>query len=92
MQIEAGGEPFDRSEVARDLIRRLDHWYELGRAEGPESLNAAWRDRCEHLGRIVEVTTSQQGTEHGRLDEVHLQNGLTLDVERPTEGGPARAR
>ena len=31
MQIEAGGDPLDRSEVARDLIRRLDYWYDLSR-------------------------------------------------------------
>src|SRR5262249_42762738 len=31
IRIEQGGRALDRSEVARDLIRRLDHWYELVR-------------------------------------------------------------
>ena len=38
MQIEGGGEPFDRSEVARDLIRRLDHWYDASRSRGRRDL------------------------------------------------------
>jgi BirA family biotin operon repressor/biotin-[acetyl-CoA-carboxylase] ligase len=71
------GRPIDRSELARALIRRLDTWYELGHTQGPESLNAPWRDRCEHLGQEVDVTTPQ-GVEHGRLDAVHLQHGLSL--------------
>ena len=31
-EIEGCGTPFDRSEVARDLIRRLDHWYQASRS------------------------------------------------------------
>ena len=52
LQIERGGAPVDRSELARDLIRRLDHWYDLSRRGGPETLNAAWCQRSEHLGRV----------------------------------------
>jgi BirA family biotin operon repressor/biotin-[acetyl-CoA-carboxylase] ligase len=71
--------PVDRSELARDLIRRLDHWYDLGRSEGPGSLNRAWRDRSEHLGRPVCVTT-MDGPLVGRLDDLHLQHGLSLTL------------
>jgi BirA family transcriptional regulator, biotin operon repressor / biotin---[acetyl-CoA-carboxylase] ligase len=73
------GHRVDRSELARSLIRRLDAWYELGRTEGPESLNPSWRDRSEHLGRTVEVTTPG-GTVLGRLDDLHLQHGLSLTL------------
>ena len=45
----------DRSEVARDLIRRLDHWYDASLALGPEIINAPWRARSEHFGRVVRV-------------------------------------
>lgn len=43
------GRPFDRSMLARRLLRRLDHWYALGVASGPDLLDRAWRDRREHL-------------------------------------------
>jgi BirA family biotin operon repressor/biotin-[acetyl-CoA-carboxylase] ligase len=89
IQIERGG-PVDRSEVARDLIRRLDHWYRAVRSVGCAGLNAAWRDRSEHLGRVVRVTYSG-GSRSGRLVDLDLQRGLTLDVERETERGPAQA-
>ena len=36
---------------------RLDAWYGEGLTQGPESLNAPWRDRSEHLGRQVCVVT-----------------------------------
>jgi BirA family transcriptional regulator, biotin operon repressor / biotin---[acetyl-CoA-carboxylase] ligase len=69
----------DRSELARALLRRLDAWYELGRSCGPESLNGAWRDRSEHLGQRVAVATPQ-GLVLGRLDDLHLQHGLSLTL------------
>ncbi|MGE5754129.1 MAG: biotin--[acetyl-CoA-carboxylase] ligase [Planctomycetaceae bacterium] len=71
------GSPIDRSELARALIRRLDAWYERGRADGPQSLNPAWRDRSEHLGRAVRVTTPV-GPVLGRLDDLDIQRGLSL--------------
>jgi BirA family biotin operon repressor/biotin-[acetyl-CoA-carboxylase] ligase len=73
------GRRIDRSELVRALIQRLDVWYELGRASGPESLNPPWRDRSEHLGRLVAVTTPD-GPAHGRLDDLHLQRGILLTL------------
>jgi BirA family biotin operon repressor/biotin-[acetyl-CoA-carboxylase] ligase len=67
----------DRSELARALIRRLDDWYERGRTRGPETLGPAWRDRSEHLGRPVCVTTPA-GPRVGRLDDLDLLRGLML--------------
>lgn len=69
----------DRSELARALIRRLDVWYERGLSEGPGSLNPPWRDRSEHLGKTVEVTTPG-GAVRGRLDDLHLRHGLSLTL------------
>ena len=81
MQIEAAGESFDRSEVARDLIRRLDHWYEASRSRGVEILNAPWQARSEHLGRIVRIATTT-GSLRGRVVEIDLRLGLALAVQR----------
>ncbi len=78
LRILGGGRTFDRSELARDLIRRLDRWYDQGVRDGPASLNAAWRDLSEHLGRRVRVTTPLQ-TLAGRLVDLDFQRGLTLD-------------
>ncbi len=73
------GRRIDRSELARALLQRLDAWYELGRTCGPESLNRPWRDRSEHLGQTVAVATPQ-GPVLGRLDDLHLQHGLSLTL------------
>jgi BirA family biotin operon repressor/biotin-[acetyl-CoA-carboxylase] ligase len=78
LRILSGG-LIDRSELARALIQRLDAWYELGRSQGPESLSRTWRDRSEHLGELVEVTTPE-GPVLGRLEDLHLVHGLTLTL------------
>ena len=79
LQVLRGGTPVDRSELARALIRRLDSWYELGRTGGPETLNPPWRDRSEHLGRAVRVTTPS-GPVLGVLDDLDLRSGLSLTL------------
>jgi BirA family transcriptional regulator, biotin operon repressor / biotin---[acetyl-CoA-carboxylase] ligase len=79
LQIERGGARVDRSELARDLIRRLDHWYDLSRARGPETLNAAWCQRSEHLGRLVKVATSSAHLV-GRLVDLDVRFGVTLEL------------
>ena len=86
LAIERGGEPVDRSEVARDLIGRLDHWYRASRSGGVDALNAPWQSRSEHLGRLVRITTNA-GEMSGRLMEIDLGKGLTLSVadESPRE-------
>jgi len=68
---------FDRSEVARALLRRLDYWYGRGGSEGPDSLDAPVRERSEHLGRLVEVET-HLGLVVGRLDRIEVSRGITL--------------
>jgi BirA family transcriptional regulator, biotin operon repressor / biotin---[acetyl-CoA-carboxylase] ligase len=80
IRIERGGRPADRSEVVRDLIRRLDYWYGLVRSRGCAALNAPWRDRNELLGQVVRVTTPA-GPRSGRLVDIDIRFGLTLDAE-----------
>ena len=80
LQIERGGARVDRSELARDLIRRLDHWYDLSRRGGPETLNAAWCRRSEHLGRLVRVATPSASVV-GRLVDLDVRLGVTLELQ-----------
>jgi BirA family biotin operon repressor/biotin-[acetyl-CoA-carboxylase] ligase len=79
IRIERGGLPVDRSEVARDLIRRLDYWYDAVRSQGSAALNAPWRDRNELLGQAVRVSTPS-GPHSGRLIDLDVRLGLTLDL------------
>lgn len=76
------GRDFDRSELARDLLRRLDRRYDETLRHGPASLSAAWRSRCEHLGRPVRILTSSEALE-GTLADVDFARGLTII---PTRG------
>ncbi len=80
LRIERDGTTLDRSEVARDLIRRLDHWYDASLSFGCETLNASWCARSEHFGRIVRVATAS-GPRTGRLVDLDVRNGLTLAIE-----------
>jgi len=97
LQIVRGGEPVDRSELTRDLIRHLDHWYDTGRSRGALTLNAPWCARSEHLGRLVQVATPA-GTLVGRLVDLDLRLGLTLaigtgpDPESLEDGAPPLTR
>src|SRR5262249_52621914 len=79
-----GGAPLDRSALARELIRRLDHWYEISQTFGCASLNHAWRDHSEHLGQTVQVTTPA-GTQTGRLVDLDVQLGVTLALDAPAD-------
>jgi BirA family biotin operon repressor/biotin-[acetyl-CoA-carboxylase] ligase len=81
------GRTVDRSELARSLVRRLDALYETARNEGPRALSAAWRERCEPLGRLVRVETPN-GTKSGILRaldpfhdlEIRLADGSSVAV------------
>jgi BirA family biotin operon repressor/biotin-[acetyl-CoA-carboxylase] ligase len=87
LQIERHGAPVDRSDLARELIRRLDHWYDLSRCVGPETLSAEWCKRSEHLGEIVTVGTSS-ATVVGRLVDLDVRLGVTIELcglEGPVE-------
>lgn len=72
------GRPVDRSEVARRILQRLDHWYTLGLEAGPDSLDAPIRSRSEHLGRKVRVETAA-GPFVGRLGRIEVGRGITID-------------
>ncbi len=81
LQIEREGAPVDRSELARDLIRRLDYWYDLVLHGGPETLNSAWCQRSEHLGQEVTVATPSARIV-GRLVDLDVRFGVTLQFDQ----------
>lgn len=93
IQIERSGLLADRSELARDLIRRLDQWYDASCRDGASVLNSSWRARSELLGQVVRVaTTSAVFT--ARLVDLDVSLGLTLDLQNvsgppPADSGPA---
>jgi BirA family biotin operon repressor/biotin-[acetyl-CoA-carboxylase] ligase len=74
------GTRFDRSDLARELIARLDQLYDFAVSAGTESLDAAWSDRLEQRGLPVVIDTSA-GKITGRLTEASLARGLTLQPE-----------
>jgi BirA family transcriptional regulator, biotin operon repressor / biotin---[acetyl-CoA-carboxylase] ligase len=85
IRIEREGLPVDRSALTRDLIRRLDYWYDTSRSQGAGALNDCWRARSEHLGRIVRVETPA-GRLVGRLIDIDLGLGLTMDFNSEPDG------
>lgn len=83
------GAVIDRSELARDLIRRLDALYQESRRLGPGCLNERWRARSEHLGRRVRIETAS-GVVTGRLDDLDLQDGLSVTGRHAASRIPLR--
>jgi BirA family biotin operon repressor/biotin-[acetyl-CoA-carboxylase] ligase len=82
IQIERGGTPADRSELARDLIRRLDYWYSMSYSHGADVLNPSWRARSEILGKVVRVVSTSASIT-ARLVDLDVRLGVTLE---PTNG------
>ena len=70
------GRRVDRSEVARDLIARLDALYGEAVDRGPGPLDRAWADRSEHLGRVAVETPG--GRFVGRLADLGLIRGAVI--------------
>jgi BirA family biotin operon repressor/biotin-[acetyl-CoA-carboxylase] ligase len=89
--IERDGAGVDRSELARDLIRRLDHWYDRIRALGPESVSSVWFERSEHRGCLIVVSTPRNRFV-GRLVDLSLCTGVTIEPSSAESGSqPSRA-
>ena len=78
LQIEGGGAPIDRSEVARDLIRRLDHWYDASRSRGIEILNLPGKPGASTWAGSSGSQPRRRLS--GRLVDIDLRLGLTLAV------------
>jgi BirA family biotin operon repressor/biotin-[acetyl-CoA-carboxylase] ligase len=75
--LRLAGRKFDRSQIVRWLLLRLDHWYGLGLNEGPASLDPPVRSRSEHVGRDVRVATTT-GVVEGRLETIEVGRGIVI--------------
>ncbi len=71
------GSAWDRSELARDLIKRLDDLYLEGIESGPSCLAERWARRLEPMGRDI-ILKTRQGEVAGRLVEADLIRGLRI--------------
>jgi len=80
------GRRLDRSEVVRNLIRRLDHYYDQSITYGPDWLNGRYGHYSEHRGHLVEVQVGPE-LRRGRLVDLDLRTGLLLGLN---DGGAAR--
>ncbi len=71
------GEPLDRTEIVRGLLRRLDGWVARVEAADLDALHTAWRDRCAMINqRIVVDSGGRQVT--GRVLDISPLEGLIL--------------
>jgi BirA family transcriptional regulator, biotin operon repressor / biotin---[acetyl-CoA-carboxylase] ligase len=82
LQVETPGhDPLDRSQIARDVIRSLDRWYNLCLCDGMGTLSEAWSTASEHLGQTMRVETHDR-TLVGVVSGLDLRHGLALDDAR----------
>ena len=69
---EVAGRPIDRNAFAARFLNFLERWIDTYRADGPEAVVAAWRERDGLRGRFVEVRdeeTSSRGIARGVSDD-----------------------
>lgn len=81
----------DRSELARELIERVDVLYDDVLREDAGVLGRLYQERSEHLGKVVRVVTGS-GPVVGRLLELDFERGLWLQVETAGSSGEQRRR
>jgi len=74
---EHTGEPVERIELARAVLRRLDAWVCRIQDRRLEGLREAWRARC---AMVHERLTVQCGGRRyaGRVQDIHPLEGLVL--------------
>ena len=73
------GTIFDRSDVARRLILRLDRHYRDAVERGVEALGATWKRRLEAIGRFVSADAAGRSI-RGRLIDADLSTGLRIEA------------
>jgi BirA family biotin operon repressor/biotin-[acetyl-CoA-carboxylase] ligase len=74
---EHSGEPVERIELARAILRRLDAWVCCIQDRRLEELREAWRGRCAMIHERVAVQCG--GRRYvGRAEDIHPLEGLVL--------------
>jgi BirA family biotin operon repressor/biotin-[acetyl-CoA-carboxylase] ligase len=79
------GKDVDRDAFTADYLNALDHWARRFRAEGPEPIIEAWRDRDILTGRQVQVRGGRDGSFVGRVIGVD-HHGLLVVRDALGEG------
>jgi BirA family biotin operon repressor/biotin-[acetyl-CoA-carboxylase] ligase len=80
----AGGRPVSRAQFARTLLEQLDVLYAEFLRHGPAPLLAAWEERCDLIGKAVEVDEGRSGTVHGTVAGIDRDGALLLTLANGT--------
>jgi BirA family biotin operon repressor/biotin-[acetyl-CoA-carboxylase] ligase len=76
----AGGRPVSRAQFARSLLEQLDVLYAEFLLHGPAPLLAAWEERCDLIGKAVEVDEGRSGTVCGTVAGIDRDGALLLTL------------
>jgi BirA family biotin operon repressor/biotin-[acetyl-CoA-carboxylase] ligase len=82
----AGLQEIDRSQIANDIIIKLDELYCMILSNGLRHMSDLWRGHSEHLDRIVRVATCD-GCLGGRLVDLDLERGAAIELAVPGSQG-----
>ncbi|TLM65735.1 MAG: biotin--[acetyl-CoA-carboxylase] ligase [Deltaproteobacteria bacterium] len=83
----AGGRPVPRALFARTLLEELDALYAEFLLHGPAPLLAAWEERCDLVGKPVEVDEGGSGLVRGTVSGIDRDGALLLTL---ADGSTAR--
>lgn len=78
---EAAGERINRLELARELLRRLDRWYQVELEQDIEAINERWRALSATLGEWI-VLDEEGRRYEGTVADVDVRFGLALRLSR----------
>ena len=73
------GRRLDCSELARSLIRRLDHYYQLALSGDTTAIWTRWRELVDLVGRTVRIERSRD-TLFGRLVDLWPPRGVSVEI------------
>lgn len=83
----SGGRPVARALFARTLLEQLDALYAEFLLHGPAPLLAAWEERCDLIGKLVEVDEGRSGVVRGTVAGIDRDGALLLTL---ADGSTAR--
>ncbi len=74
------GAPMDRTTLALNVLRRLEHWYQLLDDRDEDEIAEHWRRHSSTLGRRVTLL-SRGKTFTGRVLDISPAEGLTIQMD-----------
>ncbi|MFG1926595.1 biotin--[acetyl-CoA-carboxylase] ligase [Cryptosporangium sp. NPDC048952] len=88
----AGAPVLDRELLLPAILDALAENYESWRTGGDEALRAAYRERCDTIGRLVRVSLPAGETLHGRATDVDAEGRLVVDGRAIAAGDVVHVR